>query len=361
LIPQDCSSQSACILSTSSWRQLPDRVFAYRFSFRKRAILRRFLDGVSVHFIRDAQRIPPGSSVLLWGSDPMPAEAPADVRIVRVEDGFLRSVGLGADLIRPVSWVIDQSGIYYDATQPSDLERLLRETAFEPPLLARAARLRNRIVAGGLTKYNVEHAEWAPPPHAKHVVLVTGQVESDASIRFGALSIRTNMGLLQTVRTALPEAYVMYKPHPDVLAGLRASGQDETAANQWCDEVASGISLAAILPRVDEVHVLTSLAGFEALLRSKPVTCHGMPFYAGWGLTTDMLSSARRTRRLSLDELVAGALILYPTYVSRNTGKIVAPEVAVEELLAWRAQAPESAPIWRNLFRIVLRWAVGVK
>jgi hypothetical protein len=64
---------------------------------------------------------------------------------------------------------------------------------------------------------------------------------------------------------------------------------------------------------------LTSLSGFDALLRGKPVTTYGLPFYAGWGLTTDKAvfpasCLARRTRQLRLDELVAGALLRYPVY-----------------------------------------------
>ncbi|SUV87835.1 capsular polysaccharide export protein [Bordetella pertussis] len=44
---------------------------------------------------------------------------------------------------------------------------------------------------------------------------------------------------------------------------------------------------------------------------------YGKPFYAGWGLTEDRAADwprDRRTRRLSLDELVAGTLLRYPLY-----------------------------------------------
>ena len=40
-----------------------------------------------------------------------------------------------------------------------------------------------------------------------------------------------------------------------------------------------------LLGIVDEVHTLTSLTGFEALLRGIEVHAYGGPFYAGWGLT----------------------------------------------------------------------------
>jgi len=84
---------------------------------------------------------------------------------------------------------------------------------------------------------------------------------------------------------------------------------------------------------VDEVHVNTSLAGFEALLRDKRVTTYGVPFYAGWGLTNDLGPvPTRRTARRSIDELVAAALILYPRYFDPVTGLPCPAEVVVARL-----------------------------
>jgi capsular polysaccharide export protein len=193
------------------------------------------------------------------------------------------------------------------------------------------------------------------------VILVPGQVESDASLRYGAPGLSTNMALLRAVREANPEAYIVYKPHPDVLAGLRASGADEGQAGVWCDEQVEDAAMGELLNVVDEVHALTSLAGFEALLRDKAVTCYGQPFYAGWGLTTDQWPQPRRSRRLSLDELVAGALILYPRYISRAGGQLITPEQALDELLAWQGRDLGRVPWWRKLFRVVLRQVVGVR
>src|SRR3546814_1728769 len=95
-----------------------------------------------------------------------------------------------------------------------------------------------------------------------------------------------------------------------------------------------------LVQAVDEVHVLSSLTGFEALMRGRPVTVHGMPFYAGWGLTRDLAAAnGRRGRRLSLDQLVAGALILYPRYLDPVTRLPCGPEIMVERL-ASGAPAP---------------------
>jgi len=336
-------------------------IYACDFSSWKRPAVRRFFEGANVVFVRSALAVPAGATLAVWGRKPIPGPLADSVKLIRLEDGFLRSVGLGADLIRPLSWVGDSRGIYYDATAPSDLEHLLATTAFSPELRRRAQSLRERIVACGLTKYNLGQSSWQRPNTAQRVLLVPGQVESDASLRYGAPGLRTNLGLLRAVRAANPQAYLVYKPHPDVLAGLRAKGAGEAEASACCDEQVADVGMDAMLAEVDEVHVLTSLAGFEALLRGKPVTCHGQPFYAGWGLTTDTQPLPRRRRRLNLDELVAGALLLYPRYMSRDSGRLISAEQALDELLAWRAADGRGVPWWRKLFRVVLRQVVGVR
>jgi len=262
--------------------------------------------------------------------------------------------------------VMDGCGMYYDATAPSDLENLLQTASFDDALIERARRLREAICAHGISKYNVGERRWERPaqthgiPPAEsispcRVILVPGQVESDASICFGASGITRNMDLLRAVRKANPDAYVVYKLHPDVQAGLRRSGEGEGEADRWCDEVVAEVPIHELLEAVDEVHVLTSLAGFEALLRGRRVVTYGGPFYAGWGLTEDMAPPPRRSRRLSLDELVAGTLILYPVYVSRVTGRFTTPERALDELLAWRNNGVTTRPMWRRVFRWMVR------
>lgn len=337
--------------------RFPARVFALGFSWWKQPIVRDFFCGSEVVFVRRLHRVPAGATIAVWGRRPLPGDLPAEANVVRLEDGFLRSVGLGADLFRPMSWVMDRRGIYFDATQASDLEDLLQNFVGDAALLARASALRQRIVAGGLTKYNVGVSGWSPPANGKRVLLVPGQVESDASIEYGAPDIKSNLGLLRAVREANPDAWVIYKPHPDVAAGLRSAGEGEADAGRWCDELVTRAAMGDMLPLVDEVHVLTSLAGFEALLRGKRVVCYGMPFYAGWGVTEDKVSCTRRTRRLSLDELVAGALLLYPAYLSRVSGRFTSPERALDELMEWRHRSPRHLPYWRKCLRWILRWS----
>jgi capsular polysaccharide export protein len=265
----------------------------------------------------------PNDTVVCWGAT-APTGLPElahsrSARLVHLEDGFIRSVGLGSDLIRPQSLVLDERGIYFDATRPSDLEHMLASRSFTVDDLQRAQAVRAFVVQHGITKYNMEPMQpvhWAG--NGRLVVLVPGQVEGDASIKLGCTTVCTNLALLQAVRQARPDAYIVYKPHPDVLSLNRKGRVAIDAARQYANHIETGVSVVSCIAACDEVHTMTSLTGFDALLRGKKVVTYGQPFYAGWGLTEDRAENptafTRRTRRLSLDELVAGALLHYPIY-----------------------------------------------
>ena len=339
----------------------PARIHAVGFPRWKKPIVRQCFAGSKVDFLEKGVPVAEDACVAVWGNATAPPGLGPAGQVFRLEDGFLRSVGLGADIVRPLSWVVDPVGIYYDATRPSGLERILGGHPFDPSLLERAGALRERIIAERITKYNVDHLAWQRPSSATRVILVPGQVESDASIALGAPGISRNMELLRAVRESNPGAYVLYKPHPDVVARMRLPGADEGLATRWCDEIITNVEMGMLLSSVDEVHVLTSLAGFEALLRGKPVTCYGQPFYAGWGLTKDLLPPTRRTRRLGLDELLAGVLILYPIYLHPTANKIIQPEEALDLLIAWRARTGGRNPWWHEGYRAVVRKIAGVR
>lgn len=270
------------------------------------------------------------------------------IPIARVEDGFLRSKGLGAALTPPGSVVIDRAGIYYDAHSASDLETLLATHEFPPALIERARRLRAAIRASGVTKYGLEAGQMLDLPAGRRSVLAVGQVEDDLSVQLGGAGVAGNLDLLRRVRLAEPDAYIIYRPHPDVQAGLRRGHLSEVAIREHADTVDLGAPLMALVQAVDEVHVLSSLTGFEALMRDRPVTVHGMPFFAGWGLTRDMAApSSRRGRKLTIDQLVAGALILYPRYLDPETGLPCGPEIMVERL----GSGPTSPQSWLSWMR----------
>lgn len=337
-------------------QEFPQDVTAIGFSRWKRPFIQRFLQGSDVVFAKT----PPSSSasaIALWGS----AEAPGVITgtpILRIEDGFLRSSGLGADLVRPLSLVIDDIGIYYDATGPSRLEHMLETQSLDVASIRRADELRDRINLLDLTKYNLGTEIWHRPYRQSKVILVVGQVETDASILLGSPKVRSNAELLARVRQEHPRAYIVYKPHPDVVAGLRRQGTNEDLSFNIADEILTEpISVGQLLSQVDELHTMTSLMGFEALIRGMKVVCHGLPFYAGWGLTEDRVACARRTRRLTLAELVHGALITYPRYFNYERNCFVEPEQAVEHLAALAKDGPQGRSWQRKVLRAaILAW-----
>lgn len=298
-----------------------------------------------------------GGRLLVWGQKVGPAfemEARrAGVPFARVEDGFLRSVGLGSDLMLPASLVCDPIGMYYDATRPSRLEAILEFAPFPPELLARAARLREAVVAGGLTKYNLGGTDYAPlvaRAAGRPIVVAVGQVANDASIRLAAPVLSTNLALLRAVRGLRPDAFLVFKEHPDVAARNRPGWIGDRDLRGLADHVVRIGDMNGLIGIADEIHTLSSLTGFEALLRGKPVMTWGLPFYAGWGLTDDRLPAPRRHRALTLDMLVAATLILYPRYVDPVTGNRATPEEIVARIASARGSAtawPDPGPIQR--------------
>ena len=275
-----------------------------------------------------------GRRPMTWGTT-----TPNLPDLLRIEDGFLRSRGLGADLIPPLSLVTDDLGIYYDPTRESRLERLIL-APLPPGGSLRAERLVAQITALNLSKYNLSGRALPDLPHG-HRILVPGQVEDDASIRLGTADVRTNLALLQATRAANPDAVLIYKPHPDVEAGLRPGVIPPETLTTLADLVATKADPLALIAACDEVWTLTSTLGFEALLRGTPVTTLGAPFYAGWGLTRDLGPvPARRLRRPdgslqprpTLAALAHAALIAYPRYHDPVTGRPCPPEVALHRL-----------------------------
>lgn len=302
--------------------------------------------GEKTTFFRNAKRAiaqakARGGEVVVWSSgvtDDLQQQCDrASVTLARMEDGFIRSVGLGSDFNWPYSLVVDRKGIYYDPMRPSDLEDILNTLPHHPDydsLMKRAASLRSLILEKGLTKYNTGLRDVSLPylPKDKTIILVPGQVEDDASVRKGGFGM-DNLSLLQKARENRPNAFIIYKPHPDVERGNRKGAIPKETALRYADIIVHNYPMGQLLPKVHEVHTLTSQTGFEALLRGVRVCTYGGPFYAGWGLTEDAQSFPRRTARLTLDELVAGTLLLYPTYYDWQTSNFCRAEDVCFRLL----------------------------
>jgi capsular polysaccharide export protein len=191
-----------------------------------------------------------------------------------------------------------------------------------------------------LTKYNIG-GDLPEIDASRRRILVAGQVEDDASVLMGASETRTNLELLRRARADNPDALVVWKPHPDVEAGLRQGVVDAEELARLVDLTLLGVGAAEALEATDEVWTMTSTLGFEALLRARPVTCLGMPFYAGRGLTPDLAPRPphREGQDVSLTALVHACLIEYPRYFDPRTGAPISPEAALM-LLAEGVEMP---------------------
>ncbi|HEX5330354.1 hypothetical protein [Sulfuricurvum sp.] len=277
----------------------------------------------------------PQSTITIWGKKSFPhVEQYAQkhhINIDRVEDGFIRSVGLGSDLTQPYSLVVDRGGIYFDPSCESELEAILLHHVFSPEEVVRAQKIRHYLVDKKLSKYNLYDNTDLDFPKDRLIVVVPGQVEDDASIRYGASGM-SNLELLRQTRENRSEAYIVYKPHPDVLVGNRIGAVNEDDALRYCDRIVTEVGIDSVLAHADEVHTMTSLVGFEALMRGIHVVTYGVPFYAGWGLSEDKKICERRTRKLDIDELVAGTYLLYPRYLHPKTRKKCEIEDVLEYL-----------------------------
>lgn len=265
-----------------------------------------------------------------------------NIKVHYVEDGFIRSIGLGASKTPPFSLSIDSKTPYFDARNPSDLEDLLNTYDFDADemLMQRAERLHTLLLESGLSKYNhaapVDISRIYGPKTAKRV-LVVGQVEDDASIKFGCNRSYTNNDAVMIAAMENPGAQIIYKPHPDVLNGHRELRSNPEDVNHLCTVLSMDVPLAQAFETIDHVYTITSQAGFEALMRGIRVTTLGCPFYAGWGLGDDRQPNERRTRQLTMLQVLAGAYLLYPRYFDPVYKVELTAEQAVERLIQFKA------------------------
>ncbi|SFH04809.1 Capsule polysaccharide biosynthesis protein [Ensifer sp. OV372] len=343
-------------------RYFPDRCFYFVSSDSSEADLAAALANYAVN----------RSEFLVWGGElPEAAKAIAkrhDISVTFIEDGFLRSARPSASRSHPLSLTLDSKAPYFSCREASDLEILFKEYDFEgdEALLARAREGIKLLCRSGVSKYNGRKQMSAEDVYGEKTrkrVLVIGQVEDDASIREGCLSPITNHDLVRLAAVEQNGAQILYRPHPDVLSRVRVAKSDPAEVAHLCELVTESLPISEALRTVDHVYTITSLVGFEALLRGVQVTVAGCPFYSGWGLTDDRQPSPRRGRNLSIEALFAGAYLLYPRYFDPETGEQTSFEATVEGIKQqlscssrrsasgsrWRAWGPYGMLGWRHM------------
>lgn len=261
-------------------------------------------------------------------------EAAARSRLpyVALEDGFLRSVRPGLSGEPGSSLIADSVGVYYDATRPSRLEQLISEpTSAAPHLVTRASKVIALIRLLRVSKYN--HApDLVPASLEDRPAIVADQRRGDVSVRRSTAPDDAFAAMLRLAVAEHGRARVVVKTHPDAIVCGRASYLTTTASAEGVRLLSESVNPWAVLSRARAVYTVSSLLGFEGLMAGLPVTCFGMPFYAGWGLTRDMVACPRRQARVALEQVFAAAYFRYTRYVDRETGEPTDVETVIRQL-----------------------------
>lgn len=271
-----------------------------------------------------------------------------------LEDGFLRSCGLGVGGDPPLSLIVDPAGAYFNHQVRSGLERLLLDDAWETPaLLARAEAGLALLRSARLSKYNPPRTP-PPPDVPESFDLVIDQTFGDAAIAGAGADAASFEAMLTAALREAEGAPVVVKTHPDVLAGARRGYLTDAPAR--AEAIAPGAPVRLLFENVDpwlllararRVYAVSSLLGYEAALSGRETHLFGWPFYAGWGLTRDRVARPEGAPRRMVDRetLFAATHLLYPVYFDPVEDRLSDFETVAARLIAERrAQDPEGAP-----------------
>ncbi|CTQ54736.1 Capsule polysaccharide biosynthesis protein [Roseibium album] len=279
-----------------------------------------------------------------WGHKPTAARARAyawsrNIPYIAFEDGFLRSVQPGRSE-RPVSLVLDRTGIYYDATAPSDLEGLIVRNAGIAGADSAGRDIMDALRSRRLSKYNnavLDDLTGFDASISADRVLVVDQTAGDASIRGAMASDDTFQDMLVTAVSENPGADILVRVHPETAMGVKSghfTPQAIDAIATTTPAVRTAIDTArlrlvsepvnpwVLLEACSRLYCVSSQLGFEGLMAGCEVNCFGMPFYGGWGLTRDRrVSSPLRRGSASLGQLAASVYLDYMYYFSFSSNE----------------------------------------
>jgi len=254
----------------------------------------------------------------IWSySDQRSYRTSGRLEVVRVEDGFFRSKGLGSNKVPAESLIFDSTGyLYFDGVRKSAIDQILCDAEFSSDDELLGKRIVNHVVQEGCTKYNLSANYFVPKSGA---VLVIGQVEDDLAIKHGC-GPKTNIELVELAVSEHPLKDIYFKRHPDVVAGNRREEKDFARLKEITFIIDFDVDTKDLAQQFVMIYVNTSLMGFELLLREGRVRVAGRPFYWGLGLTSD-LQERIPMLNVSIEKLVYAAYYLYPTYTSDSEFK----------------------------------------
>ena len=279
----------------------------------------------------------------IWGRSPTAwrGEAVAgwsEAPVLTVEDAFLRSVH--PNRVRPsppIGLNLDRTGVHFDGSAPSDLEKLLATHPLDDTaLLNRARAAIDSLKHWQLGKYSATDPGIEPP--APGYVVVIDQTEGDAALMGADRGVFREM--LTYAAEENPGAPILVKTHPETQGGARAGLFDAAQGIDRVRFLTEPISPWRLFEGAIGVYTHSSTLGFEAIFAGHKPRVFGQPFYAGWGLTIDENAPARRERTLTRAQLFAAAMILYPVWYDPVQDRLCALEDVIAHLAAearaWR-------------------------
>ncbi|TCB52219.1 capsular polysaccharide export protein, LipB/KpsS family [Acinetobacter terrestris] len=326
----------AIVIGCNDWKFgfIADYLFEYRVAFGSRKM-------VNYNMVRVISQlsIKPSISVI-WGY----TESKwlnlflqyKKIPVWRCEDGFIRSADLGANGATPYSLVFDKNGLYYNPTQPSDIISMLNTFDLTPNDIENGKNLLNLYIKNNISKYNPSISSQDKKLKSKKRVLVIGQVDNDASLKFGNINDWSMEAMIKLANFENPKCEIIYRPHPEVYQGLQKTKLSNDNVSLLCELQSPDISIADALDMADHIYTITSLTGFEALLKGKKVTVLGKPFYGGWGLTDDRVSytESERQRQLSVIDLFVISYVYYPKYLVPLEGNFAQATSTIYRILS---------------------------
>ncbi|WP_298982912.1 hypothetical protein [uncultured Roseibium sp.] len=262
---------------------------------------------------------------------------------VAVEDGFLRSINPGSKE-PPFSMIIDRTGVYYDARQPSDLEAFIRRRAQIEDLHQETRKAMAFLRDNRLSKYNnstLHDISELPEisTSRNECVLVVDQTAGDASITGGLATDHSFSSMLASALSENPKSQILLRVHPESMSGAKPGHFSEGQLRQLAatnNDIAKALNSRRIrltpepinpwllLENCSKTYCISSQLGFEALIAGCEVHCFGVPFYAGWGLTKDRGADVpRRRTQASLEDVFAGTYFDYCRYISEDGLRIL--------------------------------------
>ncbi|MBF7044466.1 capsular polysaccharide export protein, LipB/KpsS family, partial [Campylobacter volucris] len=239
-----------------------------------------------------------------------------------IEDGFIRSLGIGLTKEEALSITLSGDTAYYDCKKISNFEKCLNSNEiFSDKNISDAKKAISFITNNFISKYN--DAKFLYQTIGKHnsKVLVIDQRFGDASVEYGGASKEDFDIMLNDAVNDNPKSDIIIKRHPDAVKANKGSYFSDDYIENYQNKdrlilIDYDVHPHELIMMCDKIYVVTSGLGFEALMYNKEVLCYGIPYYSGWGITIDKKKLSRRSKKRNLYEIFYVAYIKYSRYYS---------------------------------------------